>query len=48
MRTSSETAGRPDRGLFGVVPPGRATDVAVAVLVAAVQKATIRASQAGP
>ena len=37
MRTSSETAGRPDRGLFGVVPPGRATDVAVAVLVAAVQ-----------
>ena len=37
MRTSSETAGRPDRGLFGVVPPGRATDVAVAALVAAVQ-----------
>ena len=37
MRTSSEAAGRPERGLFGVVPPGRATDVAVAALVAVVQ-----------
>jgi signal transduction histidine kinase len=37
MRTSSEATGRPDRGLFGVVPPGRATDVAVAGLVAVVQ-----------
>jgi signal transduction histidine kinase len=37
MRTSSEAPGRPDRGLFGVVPPGRATDVAVAGLVAVVQ-----------
>ena len=37
MRTSSEATGRPDRGLFGVVPPGRATDVAVAGLVAVIQ-----------
>src|SRR5215216_7306891 len=37
MGTSSEAPGRPDRGLFGVVPPGRATDVAVAGLVAVVQ-----------
>src|SRR5215217_4671663 len=37
MGTSSEAPGRPDRGLFGVVPPGRATDVAVAALVAVVQ-----------
>jgi signal transduction histidine kinase len=37
MRTSSEAPGRPDRGLFGIVPPGRATDVAVAVLVGVVQ-----------
>ena len=28
---------RPDRGLFGIVPPGRPTDVAVAVLVGVVQ-----------
>jgi signal transduction histidine kinase len=37
MGTSSEAPGRPDRGLFGVVSPGRATDVAVAGLVAVVQ-----------
>jgi signal transduction histidine kinase len=37
MRTLRDAPGRPDRGLFGVVPPGRPTDVAVAVLVGVVQ-----------
>jgi len=37
MRTASEVPTRPDRGLFGIVPPGRPTDVAVAVLVAVAQ-----------
>jgi signal transduction histidine kinase len=37
MRTASNAPARPDRGLFGVVPPGRPTDVAVAVLVGVVQ-----------
>jgi signal transduction histidine kinase len=37
MRTASDAPARPDRGLFGVVPPGRPTDVAVAVLVGVVQ-----------
>jgi signal transduction histidine kinase len=37
MGTTSEATARPDRGLFGVLPPGRPTDVAVAVLVGVVQ-----------
>jgi signal transduction histidine kinase len=37
MRSISEAPARPDRGLFGVVPPGRPTDLAVAGLVAVVQ-----------
>src|SRR5688500_7588108 len=37
MRTTSEAPARPDRGLFGILPPGRPTDVAVAVLVGVVQ-----------
>jgi signal transduction histidine kinase len=37
MRTASDAPARPDRGLFGVVPPGRPTDVAVAVLVGVIQ-----------
>jgi len=37
MRSASEAPQRPDRGLFGIVPPGRPTDVAVAVLVAVAQ-----------
>jgi signal transduction histidine kinase len=37
MGSASQAPARPDRGLFGVVPPGRPTDVAVAVLVGAVQ-----------
>jgi signal transduction histidine kinase len=39
MRTSSEAPARPDRGLFGVVPPGRPTDLAVAALCGVVQLA---------
>jgi signal transduction histidine kinase len=40
MRTTlSDAPGRPQRGLFGVVPPGRPTDVAVAALVGVVQVA---------
>jgi signal transduction histidine kinase len=39
MRTSSEAPARPDRGLFGVVPPGRPTDLAVAGLVLVAQLA---------
>src|SRR5829696_728361 len=35
----SEAPGRPQRGLFGIVPPGRPTDLAVAVLVGVVQLA---------
>jgi signal transduction histidine kinase len=35
--TGSEAPGRPQRGLFGIVPPGWPTDVAVAVLVGVVQ-----------
>jgi signal transduction histidine kinase len=37
MRTSSEPETQAERGLFGIVPPGRPTDVAVAVLVGVVQ-----------
>jgi signal transduction histidine kinase len=37
MGTASDAPARPDRGLFGIVPPGRPTDVAVAVLVGVVQ-----------
>jgi signal transduction histidine kinase len=37
MRASREAVGRPERGLFGIVPPGRATDVAVAALTGVVQ-----------
>jgi signal transduction histidine kinase len=37
MRTSSEAPARPDRGLFGVVPPGRPTDLAVAGLTGVAQ-----------
>jgi signal transduction histidine kinase len=38
MRTIlSEAPGRPQRGLFGIVPPGRPTDLAVAVLVGIAQ-----------
>jgi signal transduction histidine kinase len=37
MRTSSEMDARPERGLFGILPPGRPTDLAVAGLVAVVQ-----------
>ena len=37
MRTASEVPAGPDRGLFGIVPPGRPTDVAVAALVAVAQ-----------
>jgi len=37
MRTASEVPTRPDLGLFGIVPPGRPTDVAVAALVAVAQ-----------
>jgi len=37
MGTARDLTERPDRGLFGVVPPGRPTDVAVAVLVGVVQ-----------
>ena len=45
MRTTVEEApGRPERGLFGIVPPGRPTDVAVAVLVGVVQLALTTAA----
>jgi signal transduction histidine kinase len=37
MRTSSEMDARPERGLFGILPPGRPTDLAVAGLVAVLQ-----------
>jgi signal transduction histidine kinase len=37
MGASREAPGRPERGLFGIVPPGRATDVAVAALTGVVQ-----------
>jgi signal transduction histidine kinase len=37
MRSASVTPARPDRGLFGVVPPGLPTDLAVAVLVLVLQ-----------
>jgi signal transduction histidine kinase len=37
MRSVSEAPTRPDRGLFGVVPPGRPTDLTVAGLVLAAQ-----------
>jgi signal transduction histidine kinase len=39
MDTTSEATARPGRGLFGVLPPGRPTDVAVALLVAVPQLA---------
>jgi signal transduction histidine kinase len=37
MLSNGEVSARPDRGLFGIVPPGRPTDVAVAALVGIVQ-----------
>src|SRR5918996_350694 len=37
MRTASETATPPDRGLFGILPAGRPTDLGVAGLVAVLQ-----------
>jgi signal transduction histidine kinase len=37
MAASREAVGRPGRGLFGIVPPGRATDFAVAGLTGVVQ-----------
>jgi signal transduction histidine kinase len=40
MRSTREAPARPDRGLFGVVPPGRPTDVAVALLVGVLQLGT--------
>ena len=39
MRTASEAPARPDRGLFGILPPGRPTDLAVAALCGVVQLA---------
>jgi signal transduction histidine kinase len=39
MRSVSEAPGRPQRGLFGIVPPGWPTDLAVVVLVGVVQLA---------
>jgi signal transduction histidine kinase len=49
MRASSEAPARPERGLFGIVPPGRATDVAVAALTGVVQIGlTIGASRNQP
>jgi signal transduction histidine kinase len=47
MRTSSEAPARPDRGLFGVVPPGRPTDLAVAALTGVVQLALTTAAAQG-
>jgi signal transduction histidine kinase len=37
MEATSEATARPDRGLFGIVPPGWPTDVAVAALTGVVQ-----------
>jgi signal transduction histidine kinase len=37
MRTTSDATARPDRGLLGIVPPGRPTDLAVAAVVGVVQ-----------
>jgi signal transduction histidine kinase len=49
MGASREAVGRPERGLFGIVPPGRATDVAVAALTGVVQVGlTIGASRNQP
>jgi signal transduction histidine kinase len=49
MRTASEAPARPDRGLFGVVPPGRPTDLAVAALCGVAQLAlTTGAAQGQP
>jgi signal transduction histidine kinase len=50
MRTThSEAPGPSQRGLFGIVPPGRPTDVAVAVLVGVVQLGlTTRVAQGQP
>jgi signal transduction histidine kinase len=39
MRSGSEAPARPDRGLFGIVPAGRPTDLAVAALVGVAQLA---------
>ena len=44
MRGVTEAPGRPQRGLFGVVPPGRPTDLAVAGLVGVVQVALTTAA----
>src|SRR4029453_10878950 len=49
MGTSREAVGRPERGLFGIVPPGRATDVAVAARTGVIQIGlTIGASRNQP
>jgi signal transduction histidine kinase len=49
MRSASEVAERPERGLFGIVPPGRPTDVAVAALTGVAQIGlTIGASRNQP
>jgi signal transduction histidine kinase len=37
MRTTSDDTAPPERGLLGIVPPGRPTDVAIAVVVGVVQ-----------
>jgi signal transduction histidine kinase len=37
MSASGNAIARPERGLFGILPPGRPTDVAVAAVVGAVQ-----------
>jgi signal transduction histidine kinase len=49
MGASRQAVGRPERGLFGIVPPGRPTDVTVAALTGAVQIGlTIGASRNQP
>jgi signal transduction histidine kinase len=49
MRTTGEAPARPDQGLFGVVPPGRPTDLTVAGLTGVAQVVlTIGASQGQP
>jgi signal transduction histidine kinase len=37
MRSASQAPARPERGLFGIVPPGRPTDLAVAALTGVLQ-----------
>jgi signal transduction histidine kinase len=48
MRTTGEAPTRPDQGLFGVVPPGRPSDLAVVGLVGVAQVAlTVGAARGG-